>query len=85
MDLTERYEKNEAKIRKLQEENKELLRKRKEQERKEHLAYLEKQDEIIRSVLEKDSEKNDLGFLEYALGEVREKLQELYKEWTGKN
>lgn len=85
MDLTEKYEKNEAKIRKLQEENKELLRKKKEQERKERLAYLEKQDVIIRSVFDNTSEKNDLDFLEYALGEVKEKLQELREVWDARS
>lgn len=85
MDLMEKYTKNEAKIKKLQEENKNILRQKKEQEKKEHLAYLNKLDEMLRSCFFTPSKKIDLEFLEYALLEMGEELRALQTEWQNKN
>ena len=50
MNFEEKISKNEDKIKRLQEENKELLRKKKEQERREHLAYLENEDILLKEI-----------------------------------
>lgn len=85
MELMEKYEKNEEKIRKLQEENKRILRQKKERDKKERLAYLESVEKIVRTHLEIEDERIDLEFLEYALSEGGEKIKQLLKEWSDKN
>lgn len=84
MNFEEKISKNEDKIKRLQEENKELLRKKKEQERREHLAYLENEDILLKEILGFQEEKISLDFLRYALDAMRENMKELWDEWREK-